>query len=523
MMKVWRTLAVALGLTMICMAWLLEPLGRSTHLPVYHWSGSASMLFGPIAVDTAVLWVMLTLFLLSARRPGRWRIAVWVAILVCLPWLVLRNVHRLAGYAVPHWIFGAAAVWVLAVLLWRPAWAKYSDPLIEFTSTLLAFVALTAIYFLSAFSWSWWQARGLNRPPPPHQRTIAKAAANRPRVLWILLDELSYQQVYEHRYPGLALPTFDALASQATVFTHVVPAGKSTEMVLPALLTGIPVDALRATAQEWPVIHDAASAKWERFDEHNTVFQDAKDEGYGTAVAGWFNPYCRMMPTVLDRCHWADDDTVEDGLPANGTFRSNLIEITDPVEPVHSFLSRVLGVSSRHESEPDLHLLDYQNLYAAGDRLLLDPDATFVLLHLPIPHPLGIYNRATGQLTTTPSAYVDNLALADRYLAHVKSVLEQNGEWDSSTVVIMGDHSWRTTFLWENIAGWTKEDEQASDGGKFDDRPGYIVKLAGQTKGAKIDEPFHAVETRALLDELLAGKIRSSDDLASWVRQNPGR
>ena len=52
-----------------------------------------------------------------------------------------------------------------------------------------------------------------------------RAQTGRPRVIWILFDELSYQQVYERRLPGLQLPAFDALAAQATVFTHAVPAG----------------------------------------------------------------------------------------------------------------------------------------------------------------------------------------------------------------------------------------------------------------------------------------------------------
>jgi hypothetical protein len=61
-----------------------------------------------------------------------------------------------------------------------------------------------------------------------------------------------------------------------------------------------------------------------------------------------------------------------------------------------------------------------------------------VLLHLPIPHPNGIYDRHTGQLATAGSSYIDNLALADRCLAGIRRTLVESGQWDSATVVVMG-------------------------------------------------------------------------------------
>jgi hypothetical protein len=64
---------------------------------------------------------------------------------------------------------------------------------------------------------------------------------------------------------------------------------------------------------------------------------------------------------------------------------------------------------------------------------------------------------------------------------------------------------------------WTAEDERASKGG-FDTRPFYLVKLAGEQKGAKIDAPFRALDTRGLMDELLGGRIRTVDDLRAWVQ-----
>jgi len=163
------------------------------------------------------------------------------------------------------------------------------------------------------------------------------------------------------------------------------------------------------------------------------------------------------------------------------------------------------------------HIDDYQELSASADRLLEDPSADFILLHMPVPHPGGIYNRTTRSFNVGNSSYIDNLALADSYLAHVQSLLNSHGQWDSSTVVIMGDHSWRT-YMWSNVTDWTHEEEVASDGETFDDRPAYLVKAPYQKTGARIDLPFNAVDTRRLLDAFLTQQVNSAESLAAWVK-----
>ena len=89
--------------------------------------------------------------------------------------------------------------------------------------------------------------------------------------------------------------------------------------------------------------------------------------------------------------------------------------------------------------------------------------------------------------------------------------------WDSSVIVIMGDHSWRTSFMWSPMPSWTHEEQVASDGGKFDDRPAYIVKLPHQQQPARIDFPYAAIHTRPLLDALIRNQIRSTGDLSAWA------
>jgi len=138
---------------------------------------------------------------------------------------------------------------------------------------------------------------------------------------------------------------------------------------------------------------------------------------------------------------------------------------------------------------------------------------------MPIPHPYGFYDRNKKIFSTKHTSYIDNLALADLYLAHLRQLLEKNHHCDSATVIVMCDHSWRTSSIWKDSMTWTDEDEAASHGGEFDPRPAYLVKLPDQQIPARIDQPFSAVSTRALLDALLQGHLQTPADLQTWASQ----
>jgi Sulfatase len=299
----------------------------------------------------------------------------------------------------------------------------------------------------------------------------------------------------------LKLSAFDQLAGQATVFTHVVPTGISTEIVLPALMTGEPIDHARSSASGQLSIH-APSGAWEVFNQHQTVFQDALNAGYSTGIVGWYNPYCRILPDVLDSCFWTFSQAALSHMRSDFSLRENLMA---PFRTV------------AHD-DGRLHIEDFRVLSQASDAVLEDRSLDFVLLHMPVPHPQGIYNRSTATFATEHASYVDNLALADRYLAHVREVLERNSEWDDSAIIVMGDHSWRTQLLWLKSDGWTEEEQRASHGGQFDNRPAYILKLPHQHQPARINSSFEAIKTRQLLDAIMENKIASVESLSAWAK-----
>jgi hypothetical protein len=514
----------ALGLSVLCFLGYISPLINPKHLWLYQDSGAPASVFVPVLLNVAFVWLALFLVLCAAERPGRVQVFVWCSLFFAIPLLLVKVSSQVTGIVLPLWLswtllLAWCLTWAAVLVLRRRSLQRSFAHTRTFARTVLACVGIGATLLLGQTIWCLSQAvtmgahLGLHSPDP---HISNRTAPHKPRVLWIIFDELSYQQVYERRFPSLQLPAFDQLAAQSTVFINVRPAAERTEFAIPSFLTGLRVDDIRASADgNLSSLHDPLTGAWQPFHPQDTVFQDALDRSYTTAVAGWYIPYCRILPNLLDRCKWTYAADTDKWMLPSASIRRNVLSpwlrIASRFVPNgytdDQFASQLAGT----------HIADFHWLSAEADKLLEDPSLNFVLLHIPAPHPLGIYNRRTGTFTTHGASYIDNLALADRYLAHIQQVLKSRGEWDATTVIVMGDHSWRTTLIWSAEPGWTAEEQAASLGGQFDPRPAYIVKLPHQASPTRIDTAFDAVNTRPLLAAILNGRMQSPADLASFA------
>lgn len=521
-----RSICAGLSVAPIYCLWIVGPLVVPTHDTIYHWSGSASSIFVPAVIVFLSVWLISSILLFVAQGQGRKSIIAWSTSIVFLPWAALKSIPSFMDWAVPNWIsrglLGVSTVlFILFCLYWLPSLETTLERLRKVTIDVLCVSSIYGAVIVVQLAWFGWQARRLNEPVVLHQKgnSATRTERGNPRIIWIVLDELSYQQVYEHRFHGLALPAFDRLAQQATVFTDVAPAGIMTEIVMPSLATGLPLDKIEASADGKDLeIHNPATKRWSRFDQHDTIFSDAIAAGYSTAIAGWYNPYCRILPEVLDDCFWTLHGPTRNMMVPGASIGSNVLNTLLSNSRIDKLASSISRHSSAEDAEGEAHISDYQQISHAADKLLQQPAMDFILIHMAVPHPGGIYNRVTHTFTTRNSTYIDNLVLADSYLAHVRSLLETERQWDSSAIVLMGDHSWRTELFWSDAPGWTAEEQEASEGGQFDDRPGYIVKLPGQKVGSRIDTPFAAVNTRRLFNAVMKKQIVSPEDLSEWVK-----
>jgi hypothetical protein len=372
-------------------------------------------------------------------------------------------------------IAGIWAALLLLLLLKFPRWYKR---LLQTGDAVGVFFAVFAFFSIMQLLWvTHWK-------PGPQQHLAAWATSpqpprQHPLVVWIIFDELSYDQVFEHRAHDLNLPHFDALRNQSTVFTNVQPIGYKTVKIIPSLLSGQLIDDFRYQFDNSFLVHFTGQHGWHPLTGSQTVFHDAQQNGWRTAVVGWYNPYCGIYGDAIDHCYWMNLDKIDGLMAQRDNFWRNTYsplqqmvrEIKAPARADHDACG--YDVRQRHQTDSDLQQHSLQ--------LLKGDQADFVFLHMSVPHSPNIWSRINDQYTNIcDSSYLDNLALADRELGRIMQTLQASPRWKDTTLIVQGDHSWRID-LWNWLPAWTSEDDAASRG-VFDPRPAVIVHQAGQIK-----------------------------------------
>lgn len=326
------------------------------------------------------------------------------------------------------------------------------------------------------------------------------------RIVWLLFDELSFDQTFEHRFPGLALSNFDQLERESVTFQSLAPAGYFTERVVPSLFLGQTVDGIHSDLDGWPKIRLAGRRDWRAFDAHATLFADAERFGWTTGVVGWFNPYCRVLATTLDFCY--SKISFEPGTASAGD-----VVLQNAIAPIENKWRLMTGDQEDVERQ---HEADLQDILQQAQGLIRNEKILFVFIHLPLPHPPGIYDRKTEQMREG-GTYIDNLALADRALGELTSTLNATRLASETTLIVSSDHSWRVP-MWQAAPGWTKEEEEASQG-KFDARPVLMIHFPSETQATRFPEPFQALRLHDVLLHMLHGELSSQAQLLDWLQQ----
>ena len=151
------------------------------------------------------------------------------------------------------------------------------------------------------------------------------------------------------------------------------------------------------------------------------------------------------------------------------------------------------------------HMAAFKTLQEASVALATDPSIGFALLHLPVPHEPGIYDRTRGDFSIRAAAgdgYAHNLALADRSLGELRSAIDGAGLSDKTTVMVFGDHGRRSHADGESIA---------------DPRVPFLVKMAGDTQGVPYAASVDLLRVHDLTIEILAGRVTTVNDVSGWL------
>lgn len=485
----------------------------------YHRIHPLTTIYRAILIAILLVWLVAWLgFAVCKRLPVRWKRVAWVVPFAFLPWLICRAMSSAfmwpkvvhAGSRAMPWAAPAALAIFLALFL-RP---KILD---------LGILCARSAYVIAAFSLlvilpkvvPYAIGSGVQEHSSFERAMGSSVSPQAQRIVWILLDELSYDQAFEHRQPDLALPNLDALAKTSVVFSAVQPVGKMTQELLPALLLGKPIVKLRMPYTGLPSYQSSDGGPWQRFNQYDTIFGEAHSLGWSSGLVGWYNPYCRLLPDVLSRCFWqyseANRTALSRFLLSTNTTAQNLAAIF-PSPLVY----RLFHIPLPDTSVPQLR--DYGASMTQSLDLLRDPRIRFVFLHLPVPHPPGMYDRVHRTMRQGGS-YLDNLALADRSLGTLLQCIQSTPGAKNTTVIVSSDHSWRT-FLWKPMQVWSPEDERAS-GGRFDPRPVLMVHLPGSTTAQTIARPTSELFVHTMLEAMLRNQIHSDGDIATLPPDAP--
>ncbi|HWB31800.1 MAG TPA: sulfatase-like hydrolase/transferase [Acidobacteriaceae bacterium] len=452
---------------------------------------------------TDILLVALLLFVILTIA-ARTRFYPWVrlvAAIVIPPYLIQRTQSLFPFDLIEGIVFILLIVWAAVLLLLFMRFPRWYRNLMRVCSVMAAALVIFACSSMAQLVWaSTWKpapnriVAAWNKPSEPPR--------NHPRIVWVVFDELSYDQLFEHRAHHLRLRNFDALRAQSTLFTHTRPAGYHTVKIIPSLLTGRTVDGIRFNFHNRLWVH-YQGAGWAPISGPDTVFADAQHAGWRTAAVGWYNPYCATYSTAIDDCYWTNHDMSDGMMAQQSPFWTNVRvplqqvvrEMKSPARADRDLCT--FDVRHRHQTETDLQQHAYD--------LLQTDQADFVFLHLAVPHSPNIWSRIRDNYTDyCDSSYLDNLALADRILGRLVSILQSSPRWQDTTLIVQGDHGWRID-AWNWLPAWTEEDDAASRN-VFDDRPALLIHQPSQQQPGTVTQDWPILQIHSVLENTLQKK-----------------
>jgi len=501
------------GLAILLMFGFIWPYMSPERAILYHSLLPVNNVYWGLAIDVTIMCILATAVFVSIQRhfskadPGKF--SFWWAIIgaalvwrvhVSLVWLELLSVR----FFPTRLTFLICAGSGIALWCWKRALYLRIVYSLRFTLALLGFCIF---WILPQFLYM------AVHPEPREEFSFVRSIIHAPspgrRIVWVVFDELSQDQVFDHRQNDVNLPAFDRFRTESIMYTNVQPAGYYTTIVIPSLLTGKRI--VREKSSLDGQLSVETGQGWATFPSDQSIFADAHRDGWTAGVAGWYIPYCRTFAAELNRCEW------QSSILFPGDYSPQKSILWNVLAPLRGSFLRMANRNYDRDFNAIIHKSDYNHILDSSHQLIADESIQFVFLHIPVPHPWSIYNRRSHTFSKDGS-YLDNLVLADDALSNILQWISATKSSASTTVVLCSDHSWRVPY-WRGIANWSAEEQRASDG-KFDPRPVLMVHVPGQNRPDEVTQPFPAIKEHDLIENLLKGTPASEDSKASAVAQH---
>ncbi len=481
-----------------------------THAPDIH-------LVWAVIVDVLLLGTVIFVAISvsqTASRALRWTGAAVVGFF-CV--FAAYQLQRALRSSVDPWLTVRAQMIVKVVLLPVILFAIVKFPNRAFRLARGAFLILSPLFLVLAAQTIWiFQTNDLQRAGRGSAAGMLPGTTHTDRIIWIIFDELDNRMLFQVR-PGRIHPVeFDRLRSESVYADHVKTPSDATLLSMPSLWTGRTVIDTKLNTSKLRVKFKGNS-EWVDFASQPNIFRTARLAGFNTAVSGWHHPYCRILGNDLSDCAWDSggmDTLFVERYLRQQSFATKLLYLVKwqsravpfLVQPAHY----IVPIFRQNNIEAAQYLL--ANAY----RMLQNRSLNLVLIHLPTPHPPGIWDTAKATFTTGDSSYIDNLQLTDELLGRIRRLLEQTGDWNRSAVIVSGDHPYRAA-LWMPLALFSDAEMVKETGMTGYPYVPFLLKLPHQREGVHYNREFNSVLTPNLILQLLNGKLQTPQDAVNWL------
>jgi Sulfatase len=449
-------------------------------------------------VDLAIVAMLFGVAMALARRLKAWPKIRWALIALLPPFLFVRNLN-VFPFDIPNAVVLALCLlWmaIVAILIFRTP--SFAARLARFGSAVLAGFAIFAL----VITWQLVHAALWRPGVQAYSAPIPAQPATKPRLVWILFDELAYKYTFESRDPSLSLPNFDRLRSESTLFTNVTPIAYRTTRAVPSLMLGQIVTNVVYTADNRYLVKIGDSSHWTPFDVNASLLGMAKQNGLTTSVVGWYVAYCPIFASVATQCYWSNDDAQDRGPTSlDASFAEN---VWFPLRIlVEQFLDPAKAWADTADWNAAGHIASVKDVSRHALDTLATSQADIIYLHIPAPHPPEFWDRRTGTFAPGGS-YLDSLDYSDRLLGQILDLLASQPRWQATTLIVQGDHSWRTE-MWRPLPGWSAEDEHISHGGQWDPRPVLLIHTPSEQGSQTVSAPTSLM----FVHDFVADQIRA--------------
>ncbi len=259
--------------------------------------------------DFAIVALLFAGLMAVLRKLKAWPKIRW-ALMALLPvFLLVRNLNVFPFDVPSAAVLAVSVIWIASLIVLILRAPAIANKLRQAGSAVLTGFAIFAL----VMTWQLVRAALWRPGPQAYASPIAAQPASKPRLVWILFDELAYQPTFEARDSSLNLPNLDRLRQESTLYTDITPIAYRTTRAVPSLLLGRPVTDVVYTADNRYLVQTEDSPHWQPFGVNASLFGLAKQHGLTSSIVGWYVAYCPIFAGVATECYWSNNDAQDRG------------------------------------------------------------------------------------------------------------------------------------------------------------------------------------------------------------------